>query len=62
MDDDENENHRDGEHHRVSFDQHKDSHYANEHNQQTDDHLNQDGMVSKLPISAAEHSDQGKKD
>ena len=60
VDDDENENHRDGEHRRASFDQHKDSPNGNEHNQQTGDHLNQDGKVGELPISAAEHYNQGK--
>lgn len=60
VDDDENKNHGDGEHRSASFYQHKDSPNGNEHNQQRGDNLNQDGMVGKCPISAAEHSDQGK--
>ena len=60
VDDDENKNHGDGEHRRASFYQHKDSANGNENDQQTGDYLIQYGKVGKLPISAAEHSNQRK--
>ena len=57
---DDNKDRCDGEHHRFSFDQHKDSPYGDEHNQQAGDHLDQYGKVGKCPVIAAEHSNYGK--